>query len=109
MMDAFEGIRERLDRAEETEAAFPHEDLDKFVSPGAQQATEDVARLLSAVDALMEVARALDAGHVSDIVEAMDMLTDYSEGGYDPNVYAALVAYKEALDVLPPELKEALK
>ena len=90
MTQPFEDIRERLDRAEETEAAFPHEDLDKFVSPGAQQATEDVARLLSAVDALMEVARAVVK------LNHGDTEVTYKRLNY-------------AIGALPPELKEALK
>ena len=88
MMDAFEDIRERLNRATDTEAAFPPDEIDKFVSPGAQQATEDVARLLSAVDALMGVVRAVDKA-------------DLSGSGYF-HVF-------EAMDALPPELKEVVE
>jgi len=53
--DPWADVRERLNRAEETEAAFPADDLDKFVSPGAQQATLDVRTLLTDTDALLAV------------------------------------------------------
>ena len=58
------------------------------------------------IEALREVAKALDAGHVSDIVEALDMLMGFNDGGYDPNLYAALARYKEARAALPDWLKE---
>lgn len=56
-------VRKRLIRAKETEAAFPADDLDEFVSPGAQQATVDVDRLLTDADALLSVVKASQHEH----------------------------------------------
>lgn len=67
-------IRKRLKRARETEASFPAHDIDLFVSPGAQQATLDVDRLLTDADALLAVVRLdieLDMAEHSNIVVPM--------------------------------------
>ena len=109
MMDAFEDIRERLNRATDTEAAFPPDEIDKFVSPGAQQATEDVARLLSAVDGLMEVGRWARVLHEHASNVALDDYYCDIEAASVDRFNAALDHVSIALNILPPELKEALK
>ncbi len=55
MNDPWADVRARVGRAEEMEAAFPIDDLDKSISPRAQQAIKDVRMVLDDADALLEV------------------------------------------------------
>ena len=80
MADPWEDERARLKRAKETEAAFPADNLDEFVSPGAQQATLDVGLLLTDADALLAVVRASQAFRNAmkiDAVSSLDARNDW--------------------------------
>jgi len=69
----WEDVRKRLNRAKECEAAFGN-DIGKFISKGARQATADVDLLLTDADAMLEVVRAaniLDLQRLADYIRSV--------------------------------------